>query len=169
MIRNLHLSFKSNGQKNDIKKNVYCMIVKFISGQALTVALNCFEAKEQRQRIIIAAIKALTDLHTKGYIHNDALPNNCFWDHEKQMATFIDYDVMRTKQEVAKESEENFEQAKYYDFERLILGDLNNVGNQQITYGLSHYTKNINDILLDLDDTILSPKIKNKLVMAAVC
>jgi len=170
MIRNLHLSFEIHGKKANItKKNVYCMIVKFISGQALTVALNCFETEEQRQRIIIATITALTNLHTKGYIHNDALPNNCFWDHEKQIATFIDYDIMRTKQDMLQESDEDFEQAKYYDFERLIIGDISNVTNKQITYGLSYYIKNINNILLDLDDAVLSPKIKNKLVTAAIC
>jgi hypothetical protein len=76
---------------------------------------------------------------------------------------------MRTKQDMLQESDEDFEQAKYYDFERLIIGDISNVTNKQITYGLSYYIKNINNILLDLDDAVLSPKIKNKLVTAAIC
>ena len=168
MIKNLQLKSRFNEQKVNVIKNTYCIIVKLIPGQSLTLALKSIERDEERKAIIVAAITALADLHAKGYIHNDALPNNCFWNCEQQTATFIDYDVMRMKEDLPEKTDEYLEQFQYADFERLIIGDFDYFKNKNITFGLSHYIQNMPDILLDLDDKILNSKFKNKLCAAII-
>ncbi len=146
-------------------EHVYCMIQKLIPGKPLSVALNNLESLENQAQVVVAAITALSNLHNKGFIHNDALPNNCFWDEETKTASFIDYDVMRIYEDLVKQDDDYLAQVKYFDFERLIFGDLIMLNdNKTITYGLSRYVQNINNILEGLDSTVIDPKIKNKLL-----
>lgn len=140
-------------------KDVCCLMQKIAPGEMLSVALTSLQGLDEKQIVITSAIKALCDLHRHGYIHNDALPNNCLWDQETQTATFIDYDVMRIFNDIVLKDPEHLEEVEYLDLKRLIFGDVSaNV------YGLRHHVENITRILEDFDSTILKPKIKNKLL-----
>lgn len=66
-------------------------------------------------------LKALYDLHNiEGCVHGDVLPQNIFWNCEKNNIEFIDFDVLRMKGDLLPLA---FEKAIYDDFNRLLLGD----------------------------------------------
>lgn len=150
--------YNKNVQKF-VTKNVYCLIQKIVVGENLSKAiLNC-KKETQRKIIIFSAIKSLCLLHKKGYVHNDALPNNCHFDDYSQQVEFIDYDVMRMREDML--TLEEWQDAQYTDFKRLIMGDttVNNT-----TKGLMHYFDRIVSVIEEFQDTDIDPMIKHKLI-----
>ncbi|MGD0465678.1 MAG: ankyrin repeat domain-containing protein [Gammaproteobacteria bacterium] len=140
--------------------NVYCLVQKIVAGEAVTNAINrCVEIND-KINIIFAVIKSLCELHKKGYIHNDALPDNCYWDDNTQQAEFIDYDVMRTKTDLD-QARQDWQEAEYLDLKRLIIGD---TATDNIIYGLMQYTNNIHGIIEDFKDTKINPVVKQRLL-----
>ena len=151
VIKNLTVNFLE-------VKNTYCLVQKIVEGEMITEAFNKYEKIEDKTCIIVGAIKSLCELHRNGYVHNDALPNNCCWDHNAKQAEFVDYDIMRTKADLAKQ---DWQEAEYLDLKRLIMGD---ASTNNVLYGLKHYINNVANVIKDFQDTEISPIIKHKLL-----
>ena len=162
MIEKLIL-YNNKQEAINIIENVYCLIQKIVPGETLSVALTSAQSADEKQFIIISAIKSLCELHAKGCVHNDALPGNCFWEKETRTVTFIDYDVMRTLADFNRVEQYGWEEAEYLDLNRLITGD-KTVQDGVVSYGLMYYTENMKNILENFDSSVLDPKIKNRLV-----
>lgn len=154
-----------------IYTNIYCLILKIIPGYHLSMALNFTKTLDEKKNIVIKSIQSLSNLHQQGYIHNDALPDNCLWDQVTQKANFIDFDVMRNILDLKNKDPEYISELQYTDFKSLIMGNhivddkINN--NNQKVVGLMHYFDNIKDFkqgLSEFDDNIIPCKIKNKLL-----
>ncbi len=169
----LYNNSNHNDKRRTIKiyTNIYCLIQKIIPGHHLSMALNFTNTQNERKNIMIKAIQSLRNLHQQGYIHNDALPDNCLWDRVAQEANFVDFDVMRNIVDLRNKDPEYICDQQYTDFESLIIGNqivddkINN--KNQTVVGLMYYFDNIKDfknILSELDDNIISCKIKNKLL-----
>lgn len=157
LINNLIVYNKS--VQKFVAKHVYCLIQKVVCGENLSEAiLNCTEEIQQKI-IIFSAIKSLCLLHKRGYVHNDALPNNCHFDNNSKQVEFIDYDVMRMRKDIL--TVEEWQNAQYGDFKRLIMGDtaINNP-----TKGLMHYFDRIVSVIEEFQDTDIDPMIKHKLI-----
>lgn len=142
-----------------IKKNISCLIQKIIIWDNLSKAIM-FGNEEQKKIVVFSAIKALCALHKKGYVHNDALPDNCKFNNIIEQAEFIDYDMMRMNHDFT--SERDWQECRYLDFKRLIAGD--KTGNNNI-FGLKDYFNNIINIIQDVQDSDIDGSIKNRLLM----
>lgn len=148
-----------NNSKTIIKKNICCLIQTIIVGDSLSKAI--IACNEEQQRIIVfSAIKALCALHKKGYVHNDALPDNCKFNSIMAQAEFIDYDMMRIMQDFS--SEQEWQESRYLDFKRLINGD--KTFNNNIS-GLKDYFDNITSVIQDFQDSDIDSSIKNRLLI----
>jgi len=162
-IKNLILyNANSDGTEHDSEQitDVYCLIQKIVLGQTFSKAFCVCKDPADRQQIIIAVIKALCALHKQGCIHNDALPDNCYWDNDTRTAQFIDYDVMRTAEDLVREQQDWLE-AEYLDFKRLIMGD---VEVEDGVVGLMRYIENIENIIKDFSDFELNPTVKRRVL-----
>ncbi|MGI9214479.1 MAG: hypothetical protein ACR2HS_02130, partial [Gammaproteobacteria bacterium] len=137
----------------------------------LSIAWDFTKNLNERKNIMIKSMQSLRNLHQQGYIHNDALPDNCLWDQVTQGANFIDFDVMRNIADLKNKDPEYICEQQYTDFKSLIMGnqiidDKINNKNQKVV-GLMYYFDNIQDfknILSELDDNIIPCKVKNKLL-----
>lgn len=148
--------YKDEHDKND----VIALVQKFVPGSMLSKALS-IDNDPHKDQIITAAIQALCQLHKQGFIHNDALPDNCLWNESTMQAEFIDFESARMKNTM---HDDDFQQGKYADLHRLIYGCMTNEGN--IIPGLSNYTNNIADILEHIEDDMLELSFKIKLATA---
>lgn len=159
-IKNLIIYNKSGAIiKKYVNKNIHCLIQKIIMGENLSKAMvSCNE--DQQKIIVFSAIKALCALHKKGYVHNDALPDNCKFNSIISQAEFIDYDMMRIVQDFA--SQEEWQQSKYLDFKRLLNGD--RAFNNNIL-GLKDYFDNITNVIQEFPDSDIDSSIKNRLLI----
>lgn len=142
-----------------IKKNISCLIQKIIIGDSLSKSLASSN-EEQKKTIVVSAFKALCALHKKGYVHNDALPDNCKFNSSIDEAEFIDYDMMRISHDFA--SEREWEECRYLDFKRLLTGD--KTGNNNIC-GLKDYFNDMSNFVQDFQDSDLDGSIKNRLLI----
>lgn len=159
-IKNLIIYNKSGAIiKNHVNKNIYCLIQTIIPGENLSRAMVAGN-EEQQKIIVFSAIKALCALHQQGYVHNDALPDNCKFNSIISQAEFIDYDMMRIVQDFA--SKEEWQESRYLDFNRLLTGD--KTFNNNIL-GLKDYFDKITNVIQEFPDSDIDSSIKNRLLM----
>lgn len=137
---------------------VHGLMQQIVPGVKLSTALKMSSEQANRDFIIYHALIALGKLHRRGFVHRDALPDNCHWDATNRRADFFDYDIMRNYYDLGAH---NFSQAVLSDYKRLLFGCKTHA-NSQIK-GLAYYTPNMNDILQIVPDKLLSPKNKARL------
>jgi len=139
--------------------NVQGLIKKFVPGISLYDVISNVDIDIQhKDKIITASIVALCILHKNSIIHGDALATNCIWNEKTTLIEFIDFETMLIRSEM---SDAEFEEQRFADLQRLILGDISQDGAQ--TFGLKNYTKNIISIIDNLSNDLLEPKFKRML------
>lgn len=139
--------------------DVYGLQQEIIPGVKLSLALKGQVDQTGKDLIISQALLALCRLHKRGFVHRDALPDNCHWDPFNKRAEFFDYDIMRNYYDLGSH---NFSHAIFADFKRLLFGCKTRT-NSQIK-GLAHYTPNMRELIQQLPDKFLHPKYKLKIL-----
>ena len=106
---------------NNIKENnksflsAQCMIQKFIPGLPLPQALKTVNFI-QKLKIIYSALHALHYMHSKTFVHLDALPANCHWNPLTKKSIFIDLESSRKLNELSHFSQNQLIQYDYTTF-----------------------------------------------------